>query len=197
MYDIAIIGAGPAGASAAMFTAKAGKKTALVDDDKGITRRAWIENHYPLEGVTGTDLVERGLRQAARLGAQLVRGTVEQVERRTAGEPGFVLRLADGTTLEAGTLLLATGVNTELAKRMGVPTKPASEPRIKEVVEVDSQGRTPLEGVWAAGVVAGTSVHTIVTAGDGARVAINWLSQLAGQRYVQHDAIQKPEKQSV
>lgn len=37
MYDIAIIGAGPAGASAAIFAAKAGKKTVLFDSDKGMT----------------------------------------------------------------------------------------------------------------------------------------------------------------
>ncbi|KAF0996343.1 Soluble pyridine nucleotide transhydrogenase [Geobacillus sp. TFV-3] len=40
MYDIAIIGAGPAGASAAIFAAKAGKKTVLFDNDKGMTKRA-------------------------------------------------------------------------------------------------------------------------------------------------------------
>jgi len=41
MYDIAIIGAGPAGASAAIYAAKAGKKTLLFDNDKGMTKRAW------------------------------------------------------------------------------------------------------------------------------------------------------------
>lgn len=39
MYEIAVIGAGPAGASAALFAAKAGKKTLLIDNDKGMTRR--------------------------------------------------------------------------------------------------------------------------------------------------------------
>lgn len=39
MYEIIVIGAGPARASAALFTAKAGKKTILIDNDKGMTKR--------------------------------------------------------------------------------------------------------------------------------------------------------------
>jgi thioredoxin reductase (NADPH) len=45
MYDVVIVGAGPAGASAALFTAKAGKKTLVLDNDKSVTKRARIENH--------------------------------------------------------------------------------------------------------------------------------------------------------
>jgi hypothetical protein len=44
-------------------------------------------------------------------------------------------------------------------------------------------------GIWAAGIVAGNSVHTIITAGDGARVAINIISARNGQRYVWHDVV--------
>ncbi|MFO7274177.1 MAG: FAD-dependent monooxygenase, partial [Bacillota bacterium] len=40
MYDVAIVGAGPAGASAATFTARAGLKTLLLDADQSMTRRA-------------------------------------------------------------------------------------------------------------------------------------------------------------
>ena len=46
MYEIVIIGSGPTGASAALFAAKAGKKTLVIDNDKSITKRAWVENHY-------------------------------------------------------------------------------------------------------------------------------------------------------
>lgn len=46
MYDVAIIGAGPAGASAALFAAKSGVKTVMFDSGKSITAKAWVENHY-------------------------------------------------------------------------------------------------------------------------------------------------------
>jgi thioredoxin reductase len=68
-------------------------------------------------------------------------------------------------------------------------TKPGTEPRIKTVIDVDREGKTNIEKIWAAGTVAGVSVHTIVTAGDGARVAINVISELNGERYVDHDIL--------
>ena len=39
MYEVAIIGGGPAGGSAAIFTAKAGKKTIVIDNGKSVTKR--------------------------------------------------------------------------------------------------------------------------------------------------------------
>ena len=60
------------------------------------------------------------------------------------------------------------------------------------VVVVDPDGRTSLDGVWAAGTAAGVSVHTIITAGDGARVAINLLSRRKGERHVDHDVLKPP-----
>ena len=61
MYDVAIVGGGPAGASAATFTARAGLQTVVIDADAGMTRRAMINNHlgFP-EGVKGPDLVDNG-----------------------------------------------------------------------------------------------------------------------------------------
>jgi thioredoxin reductase len=70
-----------------------------------------------------------------------------------------------------------------------VYTKPGTEPRIATVIEVNSQGKTNINGIWAAGTVAGVSVHAVITAGDGAKVAINLISELNGERYVDHDIL--------
>lgn len=186
MYDVAIIGAGPAGASAALFTAKAGKKTLLIDNGKSMTKRAWVENHYGVMEITGTDLVETGKKQAAKFGAELISGQVTSIQKL---EKGFQIEAAE-QTFEAEHIILATGIATDLAEKIGVKTKQGTEPRIKTIVEVDKLGRTNVEGIWAAGTVAGVSVHTIITAGDGAKVAINLISELNGARYVDHDVLQ-------
>ncbi len=86
-------------------------------------------------------------------------------------------------------VILATGALTTLAEKIGVTTKPGTEPRIKTVVDADKDGKTNISGIWAAGTIAGVSVHTIITAGDGARVAINVISELNGERYVDHDVL--------
>ncbi|WP_426448269.1 FAD-dependent oxidoreductase [Paenibacillus sp. S-38] len=185
MYDIAIVGAGPAGASAALFAAKAGKKTLLLDHDKSMTKRAWVENHLGVEEISGPDLVDIGRKQAAKFGAELVTGAVQGISKT---DQGFRLE-AEGASYEASQVILATGISVELAENAGLKTKEGTEPRIKQVFDVDSQGRTNIEGIWAAGTAAGVSVHTIITAGDGAQVAVNVISQLNGERYVDHDVL--------
>ncbi|MEK5413806.1 pyridine nucleotide-disulfide oxidoreductase [Paenibacillus odorifer] len=186
MYEIAVIGAGPAGASAALFAAKAGKKTLLIDNDKGMTRRGWFENFYGISEVGGPELVETGHKQAVKFGAELVS---EQAINLTSSGNGFVIETEDGIIYEAKHVILATGALTDLAAKAGVETKDGTEPRIKTVVAVDPEGKTNIAGIWAAGTVAGVSVHAIITAGDGAKVAINVISELNGTRYVDHDVL--------
>jgi thioredoxin reductase (NADPH) len=185
MYDVAIIGAGPAGASAAIFTAKAGKKTLLVDNDQSITKRAWIENHYGVMETTGPDMVELGKKQALKFGAELVQGKAVNIIQ---SNEGFRLETENGS-YQAAHIILATGVSVELAEQIGLATKPGTEPRIKSIIETDGEGKTSIQGIWAAGTAAGVSVHTIVTAGHGAAVAINVISELNGARYVDHDIL--------
>ncbi|MFC5472202.1 FAD-dependent oxidoreductase [Cohnella suwonensis] len=185
MYDIAIIGGGPAGASAAIYAAKAGKKTLVIDNDQSVTKRAWVENHYGVEGITGPDLVAIGKKQAAKFGAEFV---AAKASKLTAGD-GFIAIETDGDTYEAGHVIIATGMFTDVAEASGIHTKPGTEPRIKTIVDCTPEGKTSLDNVWAAGTAAGVSMHTIITAGDGAKVAINVISELNGARYVDHDVL--------
>lgn len=185
MYDIAIIGSGPAGGSAAIFTAKAGKSTLLLDSDQSITKKAWIENHYGAPDITGPDLIETGIRQAEKHGADYKKEKVSDIETKD----GSFLIQTEGASHEAKHIILATGVSADLAQKIGLTLKEGSEPKIKNVIDVDREGKTGIKGIWAAGTVAGVSVHTIVTAGDGAKVAINLLSEINGERYVDHDIL--------
>lgn len=185
MFDVVIIGAGPAGASAALFTAKAGKKTLLLDNDKGMTKRAWVENHYGVMEITGPELVELGKKQASKFGAEVTETTVETIEKT---ESGFSVQTEAGT-YEAKHVILATGALVDLAEKSGVSIKEGTEPRIKKVIDATVDGKTNINGIWAAGTAAGVSVHTIITAGDGAKVAINVISEINGERYVDHDVL--------
>ncbi|MBG9585864.1 FAD-dependent oxidoreductase [Cytobacillus firmus] len=183
MFDILIVGAGPAGASAALFAAKAGKKVVVVDNDKSMTKRAWVENHYGIMEITGPELIETGKKQAVKFGAEIIEGTVENIEK---AESGFTVT-AGGKSFSAKHVIVAAGLSTDLAEKAGLKTKEGTEPRIKTVLDADADGKTNVDGIWAAGTIAGVSVHTIITAGDGAKVAINVISDLNGERYVDHD----------
>lgn len=189
-YDLVIVGGGPAGASAAVFAARAGLSTLVVDADKGVTRRAALNNHlgFP-DGISGPELVELGRRHATTAGAEWREESVETIE--AAGE-GLALTTGSGERIEARDVILASGMSTKLAEAAGITTVPGTEPRIATIVEVDAEGRTSQPGVWAAGTVGGVSMHTVVTAGDGARVAINVISARKGERWVDHDVLPAP-----
>jgi thioredoxin reductase (NADPH) len=189
-YDLVIVGGGPAGASAAIFAARAGLRTLVLDTDKGMTRRALIHNMlgFP-DGITGPELVERGELHAQRAGADWQNTEV------TALQPtDKVVRLttSNARTFTAEQVLLTTGASAALADTAGVAIRPATEPRMKEAIAVDERGRTNVPRLWGAGAAAGVSVHVIVTAGDAARVAINIISDREGRRHVDHDVLQSP-----
>lgn len=185
MYDVAIIGAGPAGASAALFTAKAGKKTLVFDNEKSFTKKAWLDNHYGANGVTGPDLVETGKAQATKFGAEIVNETVVNV---IAVDGGYKVTTETGE-YQAKHVVVATGYSADLAESIGLDVVPGAEPRIKSIVKVDEQGQTSKKGLWAVGPIAGVSPHTIIAAGHGAAVAVNIISELNGSRYIDHDVM--------
>lgn len=185
MYEIAVIGAGPAGGSAALFTAKAGKKTVILDSNKSITKRAWMENHYGVAEISGPDMVSVGIAQAKKFGAELIETTVTGISKT---DDGFKIDTENGP-VEAKHVIIATGMMTDLAESSGLKTKPGTEPRVKTIFDVDAAGKTNVDGIWAAGTCAGVSMHTIITAGDGAKVAINVISEINGERYVDHDVL--------
>jgi len=108
MLDCVIVGAGPAGLTAAIYLGRFRRDFRVVD--AGASRAARIplsRNHpgYP-EGVRGRTLIARMRRQAERYGAQIQAGRVDHL---AAVKHGFRLALAD-RELTARTVLLATGV---------------------------------------------------------------------------------------
>lgn len=197
MYEVAIIGAGPAGATAALFTAKAGKRTLLLDDGhsgqktlvlpdgKSLTKRALIKNYYAIPEATQSEMFETGKQQVRTFGGEIVEAPVHALETLQGG----VRILAGDRQFEAQHVVLATGSSVQLAESCGIHVRPGTEPRVEKVVAVDAQGRTNVPGVWAAGVAAGVGIHVIIAAGDGARVAINLISELNGERYMDHDIV--------
>ena len=119
-YDLIVIGGGPAGLGAAVYGASEGLRTVLVErvatgGQAGQSSR--IENYlgFP-DGVSGAQLTDRARRQATKFGAEVLT-TREVVGLEVCGSARRVT-FADGTSIDAHTVILATGVSY---RRLGAP----------------------------------------------------------------------------
>lgn len=107
MPSIAIIGGGPAGLSAAIYTARANIQTTILYQGDGALGKAdKIENYFGFaDVVSGPTLLAQGRAQAARLGAQLIQSEATGIEY---AEKGFLVKSTNGT-FSADAVILATG----------------------------------------------------------------------------------------
>jgi thioredoxin reductase (NADPH) len=111
LFDLVVVGSGPAGLAAAVYGASEGLETVSLDavspgGQAGASSR--IENYvgFP-NGISGEELTSRAAIQAQRLGARL-NAPCEVTALRT--EPNFyVVALADGSEIPARTVIIATG----------------------------------------------------------------------------------------
>jgi thioredoxin reductase (NADPH) len=114
LYDLAVIGGGPAGLAAAVYGASEGLKTVLIEETTTggqAGRSSRIENYlgFPT-GVSGAELTTSARRQAERFGAEVI--TTRKAVKLHADDSGSArtIEFEDGGTIAAQAVILATGV---------------------------------------------------------------------------------------
>lgn len=117
MYDILIAGGGVAGLTAALYAARAGCSTLVLEQQYyggQIVNAPLVENYPGIDRISGSDLAKRVYDQALGAGARYENARVERAERRQAG---FALH-TDRGMFEGRGLILATGAGS---RPLGLP----------------------------------------------------------------------------
>ncbi|QCQ16305.1 FAD-dependent oxidoreductase [Microbacterium sp. RG1] len=110
--DVLVVGAGPAGLSAALMLVRARRAVTVVDAGSG--RNRFAEHMHGVlghEGLAPGELRARGRAEVEGYGGRFVDGSVSHLD---ADQDGVTVTLADGTTHRARALIVATGLSDEL-----------------------------------------------------------------------------------
>ena len=121
LYDVCIVGGGPAGLAAAVYAASEGLSTVIVEREAPggqAGQSAAIENYlgFP-KGLTGSDLAQRAIAQVLRFGAEMV--LARDVVGFEARGPVRAVLLDGSGEIEARALIVATGVSYRRLERPG------------------------------------------------------------------------------
>lgn len=122
VYDVVIVGAGPAGLAAAVYGASEGLRTLVIErkapgGQAGTSSR--IENYlgFP-SGLTGSDLARRAISQARRLGAEFL--SPKEVQAIIQVDGYKIITLTDGNEINCRSIIITTGVDYRKLETKGI-----------------------------------------------------------------------------
>ena len=184
MTDVAVVGGGAAGLSAALFTAKNGLDTVVFDTDGTWLHSTHLFNYLGIESKDGTEFVEDAREQVAGFGADIRQG--EEVTAVAEDGDGFTVTTEDGE-YSADYVVLATGADRDLAEDLGCAFD-------GDVVDVDVTMETSVTDAYATGaMVREEEWQAVISAGDGAAAALNVLSKEKGEHFHDFDTPEDAE----
>ena len=175
--DVAVVGGGPAGLSAALFAAKNGLETTTFDTDETWMHKAHLWNYLGIDSIDGSAFMDDAREQVEEFGVERHEGT--EVTGVAENGDGFTISTEDGDH-EASYVILATGAKRDLAEDLGCDFTD------EEVVDVDVTTETSVADAYATGaMVRAEEWQAVISAGDGAAAALNILTKEKGEHY--HD----------
>ncbi len=169
-YDVVIVGGGPAGLAAAIYTSRRALKTLIISKDVGgqAALTDEIENYPGFESIGGLELAEKFKAQAIKFGAEFTLMEIVGLEKK--GKE-FLLKTVDKKEIKTKTVILAFGLT----------------PRNLEVPgEQELTGRGVSYCATCDGPLYKDKIATVIGGGNSALDAAEFLSRIAKQVYLIH-----------
>jgi thioredoxin reductase (NADPH) len=161
VYDVAIVGAGPAGLAAAVYAASEGLDAAMIEaafpgGQAGSSSK--IENYvgFPM-GISGQELSSRAVVQAEKFGAQMMVG--EKVVKIRCDQRPYQLTLENGTVIDTRSVVIATGIQY-------------NKPNIEDLGRFEGQGIYHAATFMEAQLCTGEEVIVIGGANSAGQAAV-------------------------
>ena len=113
LFDLIIVGKGPAGISASLYALRGNLKTLIIGKESLLEKASWIENYYGIIKISGHDILKTGEEQAKRLGATILDDEVLDIKL----EGDIKKVITKDNEFKSKSVLIATGdkkINLEI-----------------------------------------------------------------------------------
>ncbi len=174
MKDLIIVGAGPAGLSAAIYGIRAGIDLSVVEkfSPGGQVVNTYEVENYPgfVDPVSGWDLMSKMEAQTKRLGAEIINGDIKTI-KKDADKNIFILTQTDGNKIECRSVIIASGASF---RKLGAPG------------EKEFLGRGVSYCATCDGAFYREKIAAVVGGGNTALEEAIFLTRFAGKVYLIH-----------
>lgn len=182
---IIVIGGGISGLQAATFTTKAGEDTLVLDSGESLVKNTSnIQNLIGFDSISGQELLRSGKEKVEEFGGEIKEEEVTKIEKD--GEKFKVD--TEEEQYEANYLIVASAGALDYLEGLDVEFEEGVEgPYMMERHIKTDDSNKAAERLYAAGLANTWEYQTSTCLGDGAKAAVNLLSEITGEPYTDHD----------